>query len=233
MDEMGLPGLSEAQCFVFKDVIAKLKALSGEQLAAFKDGIAKVKSRGPLWNALQELPTLKQKRDAIAKFRKNLDGICRFAKSVANPEAEIYAALVGADLSPELADTEKDALVGGYLDVAEWLSGADKINALARQLEDALAKRHEEKLSVAETSVPRLGPVPLGPRNRLIGVALPDLYVKVFGNKFSSTRTPDIEFVRACLALLGDAVPVREDFIRDCVKKARRRAREQATNPWG
>jgi hypothetical protein len=62
MDEMGLPGLSEDQCFTFKGVIASLQGLSAEQLLAFRDGIAKVKSRGPIWRALQERPTLKQKQ---------------------------------------------------------------------------------------------------------------------------------------------------------------------------
>jgi hypothetical protein len=48
MEEMGLPGLSEDQCFTFKGVIASLQSLSAEQLLAFRDGIAKVKSRGQI-----------------------------------------------------------------------------------------------------------------------------------------------------------------------------------------
>jgi hypothetical protein len=36
-DNIGLTGLSEAQCFEFKDVIAKLRGLTEEGLLAFKD----------------------------------------------------------------------------------------------------------------------------------------------------------------------------------------------------
>ena len=67
MDKIGLPGLSEEQCFGFKDAIAKLISLPEEQLLAFKDGIAKLKSRSPIWRALQERPTVKQKQKAISK----------------------------------------------------------------------------------------------------------------------------------------------------------------------
>ena len=62
MDRIGLSGLSEKQCFLVKDVIAKLTPLSEEQLLAFKDKLAKLKSRMPIWRDLQEPPTLKQKK---------------------------------------------------------------------------------------------------------------------------------------------------------------------------
>jgi hypothetical protein len=138
MDEMGLPGLSEDRCFTFKGVIASLEGLSAEQLLAFRDGIAKVKSRGAIWRALQEPPTLKQKQKAISRFRKRLDAILRFDTSDAKADVAIRHILLGADLAAELANTEKDALAGGHLDVAEWLAGAEKINALAKRLEKAL-----------------------------------------------------------------------------------------------
>ena len=233
MDEMGLPGVSEDQCFTFKGVIASLQSLSAEQLLAFRDGIAKVKSRGPIWRALQEPPTLKQKQNAIAKFRKDLDAIRRFAQLGSQKDegregqpprrhnksdVAIRDILLGADLAAELADTEEDALTGGHLDVAEWLAGAEKINALAKQLDEAL--RAPQKKSK------RAGPVPVAPRTRLIGMALPNLYAKVFGRRFSPNRAPDIEFVQTCLALLGET-KAGENFIRECVKLARKRARQQ------
>jgi hypothetical protein len=174
-----------------------------------------------------ETANFEKKKDAITRFRKNLDGICRFAKSGEKAETAVRDALVGADLAAELADTEEDALVGGHLDLAGWLAGAKKINALAKRFEDALAKRLEEEPNVAKTSRRRPGPVPLGPRNRLIGEALPGLYAKVFGGKFYPTRTPDIEFVQTCLALLGET-PAGGEFVRDCVKLAGKRRRERS-----
>ena len=39
MDRIGLSGLSEKQCFLFKDVIAKLTALSGEHIAPSKTNL--------------------------------------------------------------------------------------------------------------------------------------------------------------------------------------------------
>jgi hypothetical protein len=98
MDEMGLPGLSEDQCFTFKGVIASLQSLSAEQLLAFRDGIAKVKSRGPIWRALQKRPTLKQKQETILKFRNNLDAVVRFYRSDVKADVAIRDILLGADL---------------------------------------------------------------------------------------------------------------------------------------
>jgi hypothetical protein len=218
MDEMGLPGLSEDQCFTFKGVIASLQSLSAEQLLAFRDGIAKVKSRGPIWRALQKRPTLKQKQETILKFRNNLDAVVRFYRSDVKADVAIRDILLGADLAAELADTEEDALTGGHLDVAEWLAGAEKINALAKRLNEALhAPQKKSK---------RAGPVPVAPRTRLIGMALPNLYAKVFGRRFSPNRAPDIEFVQTCLALLAET-KAGENFIRECVKLARKRAWQQ------
>ena len=138
MDKIGLSGLSEKQCFLFKDVIAKLTALSEEQLLAFKDKLAKLKSRMPIWRAIQEPPTLKQKREAISKLRRSLNDIIRFERSGDKADGAIRDILLGADLAPELADTQKDALVGGHLDVAEWLAHAEKIYSLVKQLDEAL-----------------------------------------------------------------------------------------------
>ena len=214
MDRIGLSGLSEEQCFAFKDVIAKLTALPEEQLLAFKDGIAKLKSRSPIWRALQERPTLKQKQKAISKLRRSLDAILRFDRSDDKADVAIRDILLGADLAAELADAEKDALAGGHLDVAEWLAHAEKINALVKQLDEALPAPVKNSK--------RVGPVPVGPRTRLIGMDLPNLYAKAFGRKFSPTRTLDLEFVQTCLALLGET-PAGGEFIRDCVKVAGKR----------
>jgi hypothetical protein len=178
MDRIGLSGLSEKQCFLFKDVIAKLTALSEEQLLAFKDKLAKLKSRMPIWRALQEPPTLKQKQEAILKLRRSLDAIIRFERSGDKADGAI-----------------RDAL-GGHLDVAEWLAHAEKINALVKQLDEAL--------SAPAKNSKRVGPVPVAPRTRLIGMDLPNVYAKLFGRKFSPTRTLDLEFVQTCLALLGE-----------------------------
>jgi hypothetical protein len=188
MDRIGLSGLSEKQCFLFKDVIAKLTALSEEQLLAFKDKLAKLKSRMPIWRALQEPPTLKQKQEAILKLRRSLDAIIRFERSGDKADGAI-----------------RDAL-GGHLDVAEWLAHAEKINALVKQLDEAL--------SAPAKNSKRVGPVPVAPRTRLIGMDLPNVYAKVFSRKFSPTRTLDLEFVQTCLALLGET-PAGGEFIRD------------------
>jgi hypothetical protein len=219
MDKIGLPGLSEEQCFGFQDAIAKLISLPEEQLLAFKDGIAKLKSRSPIWRALPERPTVKQKQKAISKFKKCLDAILRFERSDVKADVAVRDMLLGADLAAELADTEKDALAGGHLDVAEWLAGAKKINALAKRLDKALH-------SPVKNSK-RAGPVPVGPRARLIGMDLPNLYAKVSGRKFSPTRTLDVEFVQTCLALLGET-PAGGEFVRDCVKLAGKRRRERS-----
>jgi hypothetical protein len=197
MDRIGLSGLSEKQCFLFKDVIAKLTALSEEQLLAFKDQLAKLKSRMPIWRDLQEPPTLKQKKEARSKLRRSLDAIIRFERSGDKADAAI-----------------RDAL-GDHLDVAEWLAGAEKIKALV-----------DEALRPPVKNSKRVGPVPVAPRARLIGMDLPNLYAKVFGRKFSPTRTLDAEFVQTCLALLGET-KAGENFIRECVKLARKRARQQ------
>ena len=95
MDRIGLSGLSEKQCFLFKDVIAKLTALSEEQLLAFKDKLAKLKSRMPIWRALQEPPTLKQKQEAISRLRRSLDAIIRFERSGDKADGAIRNALDG------------------------------------------------------------------------------------------------------------------------------------------
>jgi hypothetical protein len=219
MDKIGLPGLSEEQCFGFKDVIAKLTALSEEQLLAFKGKLAKLKSRMPIWRAIQEPPTLKQKQEAISKLRRSLNDIIRFERSSDKADGAIRDILLGADLAPELADTQKDGLVGGHLDVAEWLAHAEKIYALAKQL--------EEVLHAPVKSSKRWGPVPVPPRARLIGVDLPNLYAKVFARKFSPTRTLDVEFLQTCLALLGEA-SAKGEHIRDCVKLAGKRNREHS-----
>jgi hypothetical protein len=194
-------------------------SLPEEQLLAFKDGIAKLKSRSPIWRALQERPTVKQKQKAISKFKKCLDAILRFERSDVKADVAVRDMLLGADLAAELADTEKDALAGGHLDVAEWLAGAEKINALAKRLEKAL---HSPVKNSKQA-----GPVPVAPRARLIGMDLPNLYAKVFGRKFSPTRTLDLEFVQTCLALLGET-PAGGEFVRDCVKLAGKRRREHS-----
>jgi hypothetical protein len=293
MDEIGLPGLSERQCFDFKDIIAKLIALPEERLRAFKAGLAKLKSRLPIWEAIQEgPPTLKQKQKAISKLRKALHGLAPKPKPVAEKwnafdeflremgftkyagfdgvrlrrdvpiegmclsdlialeltrtqergvreefakrfpdleeslefrrsrdkaDAAIRDILLGDYLAPELADTEDDALAGGHLDVAEWLAHAKKINALA--------KRHEAALHAPAKSSKRAGPVPLGPKHRLIGMDLPNLYAKVFCSKYSPTRTLDADFVKTCLALLGER-PARDNYILECFKEARKRSCE-------
>jgi hypothetical protein len=112
----------------------------------------------------------------------------------------------------------RDAL-DGHLDVAEWLVHAQKINALVKQFDKALP-------SPAKNSK-RVGPVPIGPRTRLIGVDLPNLYAKAFGRKFSPIRTLDVEFVQTCLALLGED-PVEGEYIRDCVKSVGKRCSEHS-----
>ena len=299
MDELGLPGLSEAQCLEFEDVIAKLIALPEERLRAFKAGLAKLKSWLPIWEAIQEgPPPLKQKQKAISKLRKGLalldglapkpkpvalakpkfdeflremglttyagfdgvrlrrdvpiDGMClsdlialeltrtqergvreEFAKRFPDLEESlefrwsrdkadvaIRDILLGDYLAPELADTEDDALAGGHLDGAEWLAGAKKIYALV--------KRHEAALHAPAKSSKRVGPVPLGPKLRLIGMDLPNLYAKVFCSKYSPTRTLDPDFVKTCLALLGER-PARDNYILECFKEAGKRSREHTS----
>ena len=103
---------------------------------------------------------------------------------------------------------------GVHLDVGGWFAHAEKINALVKHLDEALP-------APAKNSK-RVGPVPVGPRTRLIGMDLPNLYAKAFGRKFSPTRTLDLEFVQTCLALLGET-PAGGEFIRDCVKVAGKR----------
>jgi len=195
------------------------------QLLAFKDGIAKLKSRSPIWRALQERPTVKQKQKAISKFKKCLDAILRFERSDVKADVAVRDMLLGADLAAELADTEKDALAGGHLDVAEWFAAAKKI--------DALAKRREAEFHAPVDSSKRPGPVPVGPRTRLIGMDLPSLYAKVFGRKFSPTRTPDVEFVNACLVLLGEGPKeegedyIKANYIKECIDLVRERSRKR------
>jgi hypothetical protein len=225
MDKIGLPGLSEEQCFTFKDVIAKLIALSEELRLAFKDGLAKLKPRLANWQDLQERPTLKQKKDEISKLRKGLEAILRFDRSDDKAAVAIRDILLGDYLAPELADTEKDALAGGHLDVAEWFAAAKKI--------DALAKRREAEFHAPVDSSKRPGPVPVGPRTRLFGMDLPSLYAKVFGRKFSPTRTPDVEFVNACLVLLGEGPKeegedyIKANYIKECIDLVRERSRKR------
>ena len=117
-------------------------------------------------------------------------------------------------VAPELADTEDDALAGGHLDLAEWLARAKKFNALA--------KRREAALHAPPKSSKQAGPVPLGPKLRLIGMDLPNLYAKVFCSKYSPTRTLDADFVKTCLALLGER-PARDNYILECFKEAGKR----------
>lgn len=199
MAKMGLPGLSEDQCFACKDVIAKLKALPQERFLAFKDGIAKLKSRRPIWRAVQERPTIKQKQKSTSSLIKALDTIQRFDRSAVKADVAIQDALAG------------------HLEVSEWLARAKEIKALAEQLAKAL------HAPVGNSK--RLGPVPIPPRARLIGTDLPNLCDQVFARKFSPTRTLDLEFVKACLALLGET-PAKDNYIQDCAKLAGKRCRE-------
>jgi hypothetical protein len=154
-----------------------------------------------IWRTLQELPTLKQKQEAISRLRGSLDAIIRFERSGEKADVAI-----------------RDAL-GCHLDVVDWLARAEKINALVKQLDKAL--------SAPAKNSKRVGPVPVGPRTRLIGMDLPNLYTEAFGRKFSPTRTLDLEFLQTCLALLGEA-PAGGNYIRDCVKQAGKRCREHS-----
>jgi hypothetical protein len=96
------------------------------------------------------------------------------------------------------------------------LAYAEKTNERAERLEQRL---HAEKPKKA-------GPVPIAPRTRLIGIYLPDLYTKVFGGKYVPTRGSEIEFVKTCLALMGEKPANDESYIQDCFKLAGKRRRE-------
>ena len=61
---------------------------------------------------------------------------------------------------------------------------------------------------------------------RLIGIYLPNLYTKVFGGKYVPTRAPEIEFVKTCLALMGENPANDESYIQDCFKLAGKRRRK-------
>jgi hypothetical protein len=85
-----------------------------------------------------------------------------------------------------------------------------------------LVKQLDEALPAPAKNSKRVGPVPVARRTRLIGMDLPNVYAKLFGRKFSPTRTLDLEFVQTCLALLGET-PAGGEFIRDRVKVAGKR----------
>jgi hypothetical protein len=159
-------------------------------------------------------------REEFAK-RFPLEESLEFRRSRDKADVAIRDILLGDYLvAPELADTEDDALAGGHLDLAEWLARAKKFNALA--------KRREAALHAPAKSSKQAGPVPLGPKLRLIGMDLPNLYAKVFCSKYSPTRTLDADFVKTCLALLGER-PARDNYILECFKEAGKRSREHTS----
>jgi hypothetical protein len=219
----GRSRLSDRQCLEFEGVIHRLGALSGDKLLAFKCGLDDWKSHLSIWQALQGRPTPKQMQDSLRKLRKPLDAIVEFQRSADRADVAVRNAL---DCEPALPPPEtppppepiegreyweRDAKKNGG-----WLAHAEKTNERAERLEQRL---HAEKPK-------REGPVPVGPRNRLIGIDLPNLYTKVFGSKYSPTRTPEIEFVGTCLALMGED-PAKANYIQECFKKARKRRRER------
>ena len=225
----GRSRLSDRQCLEFEGVIHRLGALSGDKLLAFKCGLDDWKSHLPIWQALQGRPTPKQMQEPIRKLRKALDAIVEFQRSADRADVAVRNAL---DCEPALPPPEtppptepiegreyweRDAKKNGvHLYVRGWLADPEKTNERVERLEQRL---HAEKPK-------REGPVPVGPRNRLIGIDLPNLYTKVFGSKYSPTRTPEIEFVRTCLALMGED-PAKANYIQECFKKARKRRRER------
>jgi hypothetical protein len=219
MDELGLPGLSVKQYFEFEGVILRLEALPEEQRRVFKGGLTGWKSHLPIWQALQVRPTPKQMQDSIKKLRECLDAIVEFQHSRDRADVAVRDLILGDYLAPELADTEEeDALFGGRLDVAEWLANAKKVNELV--------ERHEGNIHACAKEPKKAGPVPIAPRARLIGIYLPDLYTKVFGGKYVPTRAPEIEFVKTCLALMGEKPANDESYIQDCFKLAGKRRRK-------
>ena len=160
-------------------------------------------------------------REEFAKRFPDLEESLEFRRSRDKADVAIRDILLGDYLvAPELADTEDDALAGGHLDLAEWLARAKKFNALA--------KRREAALHAPPKSSKQAGPVPLGPKLRLIGMDLPNLYAKVFCSKYSPTRTLDADFVKTCLALLGER-PARDNYILECFKEAGKRSREHTS----
>jgi hypothetical protein len=218
----GRSRLSDRQCLEFEGVIHRLGALSGDKLLVFKCGLDDWKSHLPIWQALQGRPTPKQMQESIRKLRKALDAIVEFQRSADRADVAVRNAL---DCEPALPPPEtppppepiegreyweRDAKKNGG-----WLAYAEKTNERAERLEQRL---HAEKPK-------REGPVPVGPQNRLIGIDLPNLYTKVFSGKYVPTRAPEIEFVRTCLALMGEG-PTKANYIQECYKLAGKRRRE-------
>jgi hypothetical protein len=215
----GRSRLSDRQCLEFEGVIHRLEALPEEQRRVFKGGLTGWKSHLPIWQALQVRPTPKQMQDSIKNLRECLDAIVEFQHSRDRADVAVRDLILGDYLAPELADTEEeDALFGGHLDVAEWLANAKKVNELV--------ERHEGNIHACAKEPKKAGPVPIAPRARLIGIYLPDLYTKVFGGKYVPTRAPEIEFVKTCLALMGEKPANDESYIQDCFKLAGKRRRE-------
>jgi hypothetical protein len=219
----GRSRLSDRQCLEFEGVIHRLGALSGDKLLVFKCGLDDWKSHLPIWQALQGRPTPKQMQESIRKLRKALDAIVEFQRSADRADVAVRNAL---DCEPALPPPEtppppepiegreyweRDAKKNGG-----WLTYAEKTNERAERLEQRL---HAEKPK-------REGPVPVGPQNRLIGIDLPNLYTKVFSGKYVPTRAPEIEFVRTCLALMGEG-PTKANYIQECFKRAGKRRRER------